>query len=110
MARQDAFLDELLGRLADLEGLRSRAMFGGWGLSQGSAFFGIVYRGRLYFRTTPATRPAYAQHGMGPFRPNARQTLWDYYEVPAEVLRDDEQLLAWAREAAEGVRKGECQQ
>ncbi len=101
MARRDDFLDEVLTRLADLEGLRSRAMFGAWGLYQGTTFFGIVDGGRLYFRTTPRTRAEYARHGMGPFRPNARQTLWDYYEVPAEVWADGEQLLAWARQAVE---------
>lgn len=36
---------------------------------------------------------------MGPFRPNERQTLKSYYEVPPEVLDDHEALLAWAREA-----------
>src|SRR5262245_40485177 len=102
MSRQDAFHDEILARLAGLEGLRSRAMFGGWGLYQGATFFGIIYRGRLYLRTTARTRADYTQHGMGPFRPNARQTLWDYYEVPAEVLANDAVLCDWARRAAEG--------
>jgi DNA transformation protein len=107
MARQDPFHDQLLARLAGLDGVRSRAMFGAWGLYQGTVFFGIVHRGRLFLRTTPRTRPAYTQAGMGPFRPNARQTLWDYYEVPAAVLGDDDQLLAWARQAAEGVRESQ---
>jgi DNA transformation protein len=105
MARHDVFLDDLLVRLSRLDVLRSRAMFGGWGLYQGTVFFGIVYRGRLYLRTTPRTRSAYAGYGMGPFRPNARQTLWDYYEVPAAVLGDDETLLAWAQEAARGAEE-----
>jgi DNA transformation protein len=105
MARQDSFHDELLPRLAGLDGLRSRAMFGGWGLYQSAVFFGIVYRGRLYLRTTPRTRAEYTSRGMGPFRPNARQTLRDYYEVPAEVLADDEALLAWARQSADGARE-----
>ena len=102
MARSDAFLEEFLGRLAAVEGLRSRAMFGGWGLYAGKAFFGVVYRGRAYFRTTPATVARYTEQGMGPFRPNPKQTLWDYYEVPPAVYTEDEQLVQWAREAIEG--------
>jgi len=102
MKARDAFHDEVMARLADVDGLRSRAMFGGWGLYAGSTFFGIVYRGRLYLRTTPATRPRYASHGVGPFRPNAEQTLWDYYEVPAEVWSDEAALVEWAREAVRG--------
>jgi DNA transformation protein len=103
MPRHDPFHDDILARLADLDGLRSRSMFGGWGVYAGTTFFGIVARGKLYFRTTPATRSQYTSRGMGPFRPNAKQTLWDYYEVPAEVLGDESELLAWARAAVEGA-------
>jgi DNA transformation protein len=98
------FLDDVLGRLAGLEGLRARAMFGGWGLYAGADFFGIVYRARLYFRTSPATRPRYAAQGMGPFRPRAKLTLSDYYEVPPAVYGGDE-LLAWAEEAVRVTRE-----
>jgi hypothetical protein len=42
---------------------------------------------------------------MGPFRPGEKQTLWDYYEVPADVLQGDE-LLAWAEQAADGAEGG----
>ena len=41
---------------------------------------------------------------MGPFRPNERQTLKSYYEVPPEVLDDPEALLSWAGEA---IRAGQ---
>lgn len=100
--RRDAFHEGVMARLAPLDGLRSRAMFGGWGLYAASTFFGIVYRGRLYLRTTPATRGEYASRGSGPFRPSATQTLWDYYDVPADVWADEAVLLAWARAAVQG--------
>jgi DNA transformation protein and related proteins len=41
----------------------------------------------------------YLARGMGPFRPNERQTLKSYFGVPPEVLSDAETLLSWAREA-----------
>ena len=41
---------------------------------------------------------------MGPLRPNERQTLKSYYEVPPDVLADPEALLSWAREA---IRAGQ---
>src|SRR5262249_24905768 len=97
-----AFLDDVLSRLAGVDGLRSRAMFGGWGLYAGTAFFGIVYRGRLYLRTTAVTRGEFASRGSGPFPPNAKQTLWDYYAVPGDVLGDEALLTQWAQTAIEG--------
>jgi DNA transformation protein len=100
VARNDPFRDAVLQRLAALPALRCRAMFGGYGLYTGERFFGIVYRGRLYFRTTEETREEYALRGSRPFRPSARQTLRAYYEVPACVQEDPAELVAWARAAA----------
>ncbi len=79
--------------------LRALAMFGGWGLYCGELFFGIVSGGRLYFKTNTATRGRYEALGMRPFRPNPRQTLQCYYEVPADVFDDATELERWARDA-----------
>jgi DNA transformation protein len=92
--------DYVLGHLAGLAGLRSRRMFGGQGLYAGDVFFGIIYRGRLYFRTSEQTRAVYIAAGMAPFRPRAGQTLRSYYEVPTGVMADPQELLRWAQAAA----------
>jgi hypothetical protein len=39
---------------------------------------------------------------MGPFRPNERQTLKSYYELPPEVLAEPVALLSWAGETIRG--------
>jgi DNA transformation protein len=36
---------------------------------------------------------------MKPFRPNPRQTLKTYYELPVDVMEDRDQLKHWARRA-----------
>jgi len=77
-------------------------MFGGWGLYGGEVFFGIISDDRLYFKTDDVTREMYVAAGMGPFVASAKQTLKNYYEVPAEVLENHDELAAWAR-AAMGV-------
>jgi TfoX/Sxy family transcriptional regulator of competence genes len=45
---------------------------------------------------------------MGPFAPGGNQVLKSYYEVPEEIVEDDEELASWAREAAarKAKRKG----
>jgi len=97
--RDDSFKDYVLDQLEMLGAVRARVMFGGHGLYRGQAFFGILHQGRLYFRTDARTRPDYIARGMSPFRPNPRQTLVSYYEVPADVLDDAENLAVWARAA-----------
>ncbi|MBI3876627.1 MAG: TfoX/Sxy family protein [Verrucomicrobia bacterium] len=95
------FKEFVLDQLRTL-GAEARPMFGGHGLYCGGNFFGILHKGRLYFYTNAATRQPYLKRGMKPFRPNARQTLGKYYEVPAEVVENTDELVAWAQAAAAG--------
>lgn len=101
--KDESFKDFVLDQLSALDGVRGRAMFGGFGLYAGEAFFAIVFEGRLYFRTDPSTRAAYIERGMKPFRPSPKQALNSYYEVPLDVVEDAVQLAAWARAAARRV-------
>lgn len=86
-------------QLAALPALKSRPMFGAHGLYSGDTFFGIVWRGVLYFRTSPATVADYDAVDAGWFQPNSEQSLKAYREVPATVLERRSTLLAWAQRA-----------
>jgi len=94
--RADSFKDFVLDQLSQVPQLRCNAMFGGHGLYQRDTFFGIIHKGRLYLKTTGVTQPDYASRGMQPFRPNRKQRLTQYYEVPVDILEDAEQLTIWA--------------
>lgn len=92
----DSFKEFVLDQLSRLEHVECRAMFGGYGLYHNGVFFGIIFKVRLYFKTCHLTLPRYLELGMKPFRPNAKQTLKNYFEVPAEILEDADQLERWA--------------
>lgn len=98
--QNDTFKDFVLDQLREMPELTGRSMFGGYGLYHRASFFGIIHKGRLFFKTTVVSQPAYASRGMSPFRPSARQTLTQYYEVPIEVLEDRTDLTVWAHTAA----------
>jgi DNA transformation protein len=89
----------VLDRLSELGDISSRPLFGGHGIYWRDVIFGILFRGRLYFKVDEVSKGDFLCRGMGPFRPNERQTLKSYYEVPPDVLDDQEELIAWAREA-----------
>jgi DNA transformation protein and related proteins len=97
-------LERIKADLRDLGEITSRSMFGAHGINWNGVRFGILYRGRLYFKVRGESKKDYLARGMGPFRPNERQTSKSYYEVPPEVLDDREALLSWAREA---IRTGQ---
>lgn len=99
MKKRDSFRDFVSEQLGD--GVEIRPMFGGYGLYRDDRFFGIVFKGRLYFRTGPRSRREYLRRGMKPFKPSARMTSKTYYEVPADILEDREAVRDWAREAAD---------
>jgi DNA transformation protein len=103
------FKDLILGRLSPLGDLSRWAMFGGHGLYWRGVIFAIVYRDLLYLKVDERSKPDYVARGMEPFRPNERQTLKSYYEVPPDVLDDQEALLSWAGEsirAAQATAEG----
>jgi len=97
----DSFCDFVLEQLAALDGLRCRKMFGGHGLYWGEQFFGIVYDGRLYFKTHPDTLPDYLSQHCAVFAPSEKQVLKNYREVPVDILEDAQQLAIWAKKAAQ---------
>jgi DNA transformation protein and related proteins len=96
-----SFKDFILDQLQGLGGVACRAMFGGHGFYCDQVFFGILFKSRLFFKTDPSSRSFYVEKGMKPFRPNAKQTLKRYYEVPADLIEDPDELTAWARRAIE---------
>jgi DNA transformation protein and related proteins len=99
--KKDSFKSFVLDQLTDILGLRCRAMFGGHGLYGGAAFFGIIHKGCLYFKISETTAPRYREAGMKPFRPNAKQILKTFYEVPIDVIEDAEALTQWATDTVE---------
>ena len=95
----DSFVEFVKDQLRELPDVRVRGMFGGHGIYRGNTFFAIIYKGRLYFKTTPETARCYVEYGMKPFQPRPGQGLKSYYEVPVDVIEDDSKLVTWAREA-----------
>ena len=96
----EGFLAFVLDQLDGIDHVVSRPMFGGTGLYAGTVFFGIIYRDILYLKVDARTRSDYEEAGMKPFIPYpSRPTTMQYYEVPAEVLENSEDLAAWARKA-----------
>jgi DNA transformation protein len=101
---RESFKDWSLDQLSELGDITVQPMFGGHGIYWRDVIFGILFGGRLYFKVDDQSKGDYVSRGMPPFRPNERQTLTSYYEVPPEILADREALLTWAKEA---IRAGQ---
>ena len=105
----ESFKDFVLDQLHGLEEVAARRMFGGHGLYQDETFFGIVHKGKLFFKIDESTVSEYRKRKMKPFRPSVKQTLKSYYQVPVEIIEDADALRQWAEHAIqcqEQTRKG----
>ena len=92
------FLDYLIDQFKSLGPVTAKRMFGGAGLYHRGTFFGLVADDVLYFKVGDANRKDYLDAGAGPFKPFGSYAM-DYYEVPADVLEDADELAAWAKKA-----------
>ena len=97
--KDESFKNFVLDQFRELDDVEARRMFGGYGLYQDETFFGIIHKGRLYFKIDDATVGEYRELKMKPFQPNAKQTLKSYYQVPVDIIEDADQLRQWAEKA-----------
>ena len=88
----------ILDQLVQVEGIRVRRMFGGFGLYRREKFFGIISGDFLFFKTNDNTRDKYIELGSGPFKASEKQVLKNYYEVPVEIIESPSSLREWVEE------------
>ncbi len=101
MSVSDDYCDFVLEQLAAAGRVVSKRMFGGVGLYLDGLFFALIDDDTLYFKTDDSNRPRFQRAGSQPFCPYPDRPDYQmgYWQVPAEVLEDAGELLAWAREA-----------
>ena len=101
----ESFKDFVLDQLNGLDAVEARRMFASYALYQDETCFAVVSKGRLYFKIDEFTVGEYRKRKMKPFRPNAKQTLKSYYQVPLEILEDSERLGEWTAQAISCQKK-----
>jgi DNA transformation protein len=106
MAVSADYLAYVLEQLAQVDGVSSRRMFGGAGLYSHECFFGLIAQDTFYLRVDDANRARFTARGMDRFRPYADrpELSMNYYETPADVLENPDELHAWAAESIAAAR------
>ncbi len=102
-----SFKEFVLDQLQVVGDIRCRAMFGGHGLYQSGTFFGIIFGGRLFFKTDNQSRIAYESRRTAPFTyesPTGKKLTMSYHEVPADILENSSMLIEWANGAISSAK------
>ena len=85
-----------------------RRMFSGFGISADGTNFALALRSGLYFRADDATIPQFEAEGSKPFQYQTRAktvTVASYWELPARLFDDSEELAGWARAALAAAQR-----
>ena len=98
------FVIDSLARV--VPGVRAKNMFGGVGLYAGELFFALIDDDTVYLKVDGSNRGDFEARGMGPFRPFGEEgEVMQYYELPAELLEEPEELQSWCEKAIEVARR-----
>lgn len=96
MAVSEEFLADVLSDLAELGPVRSKRMFGGYGLYSADLFFGLCSQDVLYFRVDKEQRKLCLEDGLAFFDPRGDgKGLASYFEVPLELRKNRTKLKRW---------------
>jgi DNA transformation protein len=100
--------DFLIDLFADFGPVTIRRMFSGFGISADGTNFALALRAGLYLRADDQTIPRFEAEGSKPFQYQTRAktvTVNSYWELPARLFDDSEELADWARAALAAAQR-----
>src|SRR5947209_13423258 len=98
----------LIDLFADFGPVTIRKMFSGYGISSDGINFALALRAGLFFRADEQTIPNYEAEGSKPFQYSTRAktvVVNSYWELPARLFDDSEDLVQWARAALAAAQR-----
>src|SRR5450432_2183560 len=100
--------DFLIDLFSDFGPVTVRRMFSGYGISADGTNFALALRAGLYFRADQETIPQFEAEGSTPFQYQTRAktvTVNSYWQLPARLFDDPEELSGWARAALAAAQR-----
>src|ERR1700724_4141232 len=100
--------DFLIDLFSDFGPVTIRRMFSGYGISADGINFALALRAGLYFRADEQTIPQFEAEGSKPFQYQTRErtvTVGSYWQLPARLFDDPEELTGWARAALAAAQR-----
>src|SRR6201996_3846481 len=100
--------DFLLDLFSHFGPVTLRRMFSGFGISADGTNFAMALRAGLYFRADELTIPQFEAEGSKPFQYSTHKksvTVNSYWQLPARLFDEPEELTEWARAALAAARR-----
>lgn len=99
------FVDNLEAVFAAFGPIRTRRMFGGYGVYHEDLMFGLVADDVLYLKADGQSAEMFRNRGLAQFEYQAKGRLsrMSYYTAPEEIFDDPEAARQWAVRAFEAA-------
>jgi DNA transformation protein len=108
MAISDEFINYVVDQLAGWAEVSVRKMFGGAGLYCDGVMFALVADDAFYLKVDDSNREDFVKAGSSAFNPypdKGKTVVMSYYEVPADVLEDPDELSKWTQRSLTIAKK-----
>ena len=99
MAVSKEYLDFVIDQLSEFGEVEVKKMFGGIGLFRDGRMFGKIGGDTFRLKVDEHNQKDYEERGMKPFFSSKKKKGMPYWEVPADVLEDKDELKKWAEKS-----------
>lgn len=106
--KNNNYASYILDLLEPLGNIRSRKMFGGFGIYKNDIFFALIIDDTVYFKVDDGNRSKYEFCDSKPFSyegKNGKMISMSYWEVPIDILENSSKLTQWVEEAIKAAIK-----
>jgi DNA transformation protein len=108
MAVSEEFVEYVVEQLSSWGEVSVRRMFGGAGVYREGIMFAVIADDVAYLKVDDSNRDDFLRAGSAPFEPypdKIKTTIRTYFEIPADVLEDRDELARWAQRSWTIARK-----
>jgi len=98
---ESEFVSYIVELMQSIGPVRSKGMFGGYGIFIEELMFGLVADNTLYLKADNETVNEFRDKGLEQFtyNKNGKKSKMSYYQAPEEILEDKEEMNIWANKA-----------
>lgn len=105
MAFTQEYLNYIQDQLSEFGDFEIKKMFGGVGFFKEGLMFGKMGGDTFRLKVDESNQQQFEDKGMKPFFSEKKKKGMPYWEVPADVLEDRDELAKWATQSYEIARR-----
>ena len=99
MAVSEDFIQFIQDQLSGFGHFETKKMFGGVGFFKDGLMFALIGGGTFRLKADDVNKSDFQQRGMKPYHSKKKGKGMPYWEVPADIIEDSEELIKWTESA-----------